>query len=183
MNVERRHWIVGAAGLLAVVSLAAWSYNYLDDRRSDAIASMAEAQTCEQLARDIASLRRRGAATLASEPARRVELNRQIAQAAADGGLPARSVERIEHDPPRHVGASGNLLERPTRIAIGRTTLRQFAAMLEALDHPAEGICVTHVHLIAPDDANDSGTWTAEATLTDAVSATANGPAAPFSPQ
>lgn len=165
--------IFGAAIFLSIVALMGWSYNWLDDQRSGALAAIAEADTCDQLARDGMNLRRHGA-TVASEPARQVELNRQIAQAAQDAGLPVRNLERIEHDAPRRAAESADLLERPTRFSIRQTTLRQLASMLQSLDRPADGMRITRIHLAAPDDASDTSTWTAEATLTDSAAAPAS---------
>jgi len=169
----RKFLLVGSAILLGALAAIGASWARLEDARSRSLAATDKLAECQRLADEIKQLRG-GAIATAGEPARELELTRQIAQAVSDAGLPASSLDRIEHDAPRH-SATGAYLEKPTRILIRGITLRQFITLLHALDRPADGLRIDRLHLTAPQDATDSKTWTAEAMLLHTVAEPRNG--------
>jgi hypothetical protein len=169
MMFHRKHLLIGSAFLLAVIALIGWAYNYFDDQRSAATDAMHEALTCAQLGSEIGRLRHSPAG--ANQPATRpsaADLNGRIAAAAANTGLSARAIDRIDHDPP-HQSVDGHSVETPTRIALRQTTLPQLAALLQEIDRPNDGLRVSRLHLAAPPGAEDAKTWSAEVTLTDSA--------------
>ena len=163
MNTSRKYILI-ASTLAAVLAAAlAWSWEYFEDQRSAAFAAAEETESCRRLADQIAA-QRRSAVANTPELVRQLELTRRIAHAAVDAHLPARVLDRIENDPPRHA-ADGAYLEKPTRIVLRGVTLRQLVTLLHAVGRPAEGVRVERIHLSAPSESPESQAWSAEATL------------------
>ena len=136
MRSSRRNLLVGSAVLVALFAAAAWSRSNLDDRKSAAFSAVEDSRACKGLAREIERLRQRQSSPT-SEPARQLALTREIARCASEAGIPPRSLDRIEHEPPRHAEGSSTL-EKPTRLLIRLATLHQLITFFHGIDRPAE---------------------------------------------
>lgn len=163
--------------LLAAAVLVAgltWSVEYLDDRRAAAAAAVRQCADCQRLAAQIEE--RRSDARASGSPAiSQSDLAGEIDSAAKAAGLSARSLDRIDHDADRH-SASGDSVQRPTRIVLRRVTVRQAMTFLHKLSRPADALGVERIHLTAADQPAGEELWTCEATVLSAVPPTAPAP-------
>ena len=160
----KRHRLMVATIVGALLLLVGWSWFYLDGRRDAARAAGEDLAACRALAGRIAELRTRPAVAGTQEMGA-ADLARRIEQAASAAQFPQENIERIDPEPPRQV-AETNYRQIPTRVRLRHVNLQQALTFLHTLGSDATNpLRVEQVRLSAPPGEETGDRWTIESTL------------------
>ncbi len=160
-----RSGFLGITALVAGLLLAAASVSMQQLARASAQAQRA-GQQHESVLTSLDAIRSlQGRPELASvDEDRSTLLARRIETTAADAGIAAQQIERIQTQPPRRID-SGPYLRQPTQVLLRQTTLPQLVTLLHDLDPEGQTLQLDEVRLIAPHDQLVGDRWRAEFTL------------------
>ena len=151
MKADRETLLLGVL-VVALLGVAAWAWNGLDDAADDAQAAVADAAESRRLAEAITS---RGLTPEAPQVDPGLNLIARVERAAAEVGWDDGAVEQVGTEQQRRVDRE--TVERTRTLYLRGVTLPDLVAFLQALARDDPGLRVRSIELVAPPDAADDG--------------------------